>query len=71
MVEDLKRRQRSGELASNLDPAYVMLILFAAVLAPVAMPQVVRGATGLAADSPEFFKRYRQELHRVIDRLAA
>lgn len=69
MVEDLRRRQRSGELASNLDPAYVMLMLFAAVLAPAALPQVVRGATGLPADSPDFFKGYRQELHRVIDRL--
>ena len=69
MVEDLRRRQRSGELSSTLDPAYVMLMLFAAVLAPSALPQVVRGATGLSADSPAFFQSYRQELHRVIERL--
>jgi TetR/AcrR family transcriptional regulator len=69
MVEDLRRRQRSGELSSHLDPAYLMLMLFAAVLAPAALPQVVLGATGLPADSPDFLKGYRQELHRVIERL--
>lgn len=69
MVEDLRRRQEAGELASDLDPAYVMLMLFAATLAPTALPQVVRGATGLPADSPDFFSGYREELHRVIERL--
>jgi hypothetical protein len=33
MVEELRRRQRAGELAEDLDPAYVLLMLFAAALA--------------------------------------
>ena len=69
MVSDLRRRQESGEISSNLDPAFVLLMLFAAILAPAALPQVVRGATGLPADSPEFLAGYRAELHRVIERL--
>ena len=70
MVEDVRRRQRAGELAAELDPAYVLLMLFAAALAPTVIPQIARRITGLAADSPQFQTAYAEQLHRVVERLA-
>jgi TetR/AcrR family transcriptional regulator len=70
MVEDVRRRQRAGELADGLDPAYVLLMLFAAALAPTVIPQIARRITGLAADSPQFQTAYAEQLRRVIERLA-
>ncbi len=70
MVADLRRRQRAGELAVDLDPAYVLLMLFAAALAPTVIPQIARRFTGLAADSPEFQAAYAEQLRRVMERLA-
>ena len=70
MVDDLRRRQEAGELAAELDPAYVMLVLFSAVLAPTVVPQVARQFTGLAADSREFHQRYAAQLELLIARIA-
>jgi len=44
-------------------------MLFAAALAPVAVPHVARAMTGSAPDSPVFLDEYREQLRRVIDRL--
>src|SRR4029450_3673890 len=46
MVEELLRRQRAGELADDLDPAYVLLMLFAATLAPTVSPQIAPSLDG-------------------------
>jgi TetR/AcrR family transcriptional regulator len=70
MVEELLRRQRAGELADDLDPAYVLLMLFAATLAPTVIPQIARRLTGLSADSSEFQEAYAEQLRRVVERLA-
>jgi TetR/AcrR family transcriptional regulator len=70
MVEDLLRRQRAGELADDLDPAYVLLMLFAAALAPTVIPQIARRLTGLSAESPKFQEAYAEQLRRVVERLA-
>ena len=70
MVEELVRRQRAGELANDLDPAHVLLMLFAVALAPTVIPQIARQLTGLSADSAEFQAAYTDHLRRVVDRLA-
>jgi TetR/AcrR family transcriptional regulator len=70
MAEDVRRRQRAGELADELDPAYVLLLLFAAALAPTVIPQIARRITGLAADSQQFQTEYAEQLRRVVERLA-
>ena len=70
MVEELRQRQRRGELADDLDPAYVLLMLFAAALAPTTIPQIARQLTGLSADSPQFQAAYAEQLGRVVERLA-
>lgn len=71
MVEDARRRQEAGEFAADLDPAYVLLMLFAATLAPTVLPQVVRRVTGLAADSPEFLDTYAEQLSKIMSRLGS
>jgi TetR/AcrR family transcriptional regulator len=70
MVEELRRRQQAGELAYDLDPAYVLLLLFAAALAPTVIPQIARRVTGLSAESLEFQAAYAEQLRRVVERLA-
>jgi TetR/AcrR family transcriptional regulator len=70
MVKELQRRQRAGELADDLDPAYVLLMLFAAALAPSVIPQIARRLTGLSADSTKFQSAYAEQLRRVVERLA-
>jgi AcrR family transcriptional regulator len=70
MVDDLRRRQEAGEIAAELDPAHLMLLLFGAVLAPTAVPQVARQFTGLDPESEEFRSQYAAQLKLVIARLA-
>lgn len=70
MVEDVRRRQQAGEIADDLDPAYVLLTLFGATLAPMVVPQVVRRVTGLEAESPEFLDTYADQLRKIMARLS-
>ncbi|MGI5127594.1 TetR/AcrR family transcriptional regulator [Pseudonocardia sp. CA-107938] len=69
MVDDLRARQERGELAADLDPAYVQLMLFAATVAPYVLSRTARGMTGLDPASPEFVERYAETLGRVVARL--
>jgi AcrR family transcriptional regulator len=69
MAEELKRRQKTGELAAGLDPGYTGFALFALAAAPVVLPQIARGLTGADPDSPEFQRAYAEELVRLVRRL--
>jgi TetR/AcrR family transcriptional regulator len=69
MVEDLRRRQADGEIAADLDPAYVLLVLFSAALAPHLLPGVAERMTGLGPGSAEFVERYGEQLGRIIARM--
>lgn len=66
-----RRRQEAGELAPDLDPAYVLLALFAAAFAGAALPQMVSSITGLDPTSEEFVNRYADQLARIARHLAA
>lgn len=70
MVDDLRRRQAAGEIAPDLDPAYLQLLLFGAALAPTLLASFAEDFTGLPADSPEFLAGYRDQLKRVLAHLA-
>jgi TetR/AcrR family transcriptional regulator len=70
-LSDLRRRQAEGELAPDLDPAFVQLSLMGAVTLAVAMPQLVRRVTGLDPTDPEFEDRYAEQLRRIVRRLHA
>lgn len=72
-LEELSRtraRQSTGELAADLDPAAVMLLLIGAVTVPVTMPQLIGDIFGTVPSDPDFESAYAEQLRRVIERLA-
>jgi TetR/AcrR family transcriptional regulator len=70
MVEEVRARQQRGELAADLDPAYVQLALFAVALAPQVLPRIARQLTGLDPGSAAFVERYTDQVARFVGRLA-
>src|SRR5262249_52718810 len=66
VVEDLRRRQRNGELTSEYDADFTLLVLGAAAMAPVALPQAIQGAYGANPDSEEFRDRFLPQLQRLF-----
>lgn len=69
MVDDVRHRQATGEVDPALDPAYVLLVLFAAAMAPTVLPQVVRRVTGRSAEDPAFLDTYKTQLRQVLAHL--
>jgi AcrR family transcriptional regulator len=69
-VADFRARQAAGELAEDLDPAYVLVLLMGAVLTLVAMPQSIERICGVPADSEEFRTRFGQQLRLIAAHLA-
>lgn len=69
MVDDLRRRQAAGEIAADLDPAFLQLALFGAALAPTLLAHFAEDFTGLPTDSPEFRARYAELLTAMVARL--
>jgi TetR/AcrR family transcriptional regulator len=67
----VRRRQQNGELATALDPAYVLLALFAAASAPTVIPQIVQRITGKFADSEEFVSTHTDQLRRIVEHLGS
>lgn len=68
-LSDLQRRQREGEIAPELDPGAMLLMLTGAVAAPIALPGEVRRIMGMDPESPEFAEHYAEQLRRLIRRL--
>ncbi|MEV4527311.1 TetR family transcriptional regulator [Streptosporangium sp. NPDC049304] len=68
-VEDLRRRQAEGEFPADLDPAYLLLMLFAAADAGAIFPQLVRAICGDDPASEEFGERYGEQLARLLRHL--
>lgn len=69
-VADLRRRQRDGEVAEDLDPALLMLMLQAIASAGVVYPADARKLTGMDPASDQFAERYGDLVRRVMRRLA-
>jgi TetR/AcrR family transcriptional regulator len=69
-VADVRRRQASGEIASDLDPGFLLLALMAAVAAGVTLPQMARRVCGIDPTTPEFRERYAEQLRRIVAHLA-
>jgi TetR/AcrR family transcriptional regulator len=69
-LEEMRRRQREGEIAGDLDPRFVFLALQCMATAGAAMPAEVRRLTGLDPESQEFADRYGEQLRRIVAKLA-
>ncbi|WP_410615613.1 TetR/AcrR family transcriptional regulator [Amycolatopsis sp. lyj-109] len=68
-VEQIGALKAEGRLPDWVDPECLTVLLMAAAMAPVTLPHVVDGLTGTGADSPEFVRRYADQLARLIEHL--
>ena len=69
-IADLRRRQAEGEIADELDPAFVLLLLQTAVLSGIVFPREVKRLMGMDPGSPEFLEHMGQQLRLLVRRLA-
>jgi TetR/AcrR family transcriptional regulator len=69
-VQDLRDRQRAGELPAELEPAQLLLALFAAACAPVMLPQIAR-RLGLDPSSVEFGQSYPDQIEALVRLLSS
>lgn len=65
-VDDIRRRQESGELTREFDPETILVVLWSAVMAPITMPRVIQEACGADLHSAEFRTRYAAQLKRLF-----
>jgi TetR/AcrR family transcriptional regulator len=72
-VEDLRARQRAGELAEDIDPRAFLLAFMCANAAAYAMPHLVRSIYGKDIDptSPEFVEEYAAQIARMVTHLTS
>lgn len=68
-VADLRRRQEAGELPDDLDPACVLLALFAAASATITLPRIATAICGQDADSAELTRHYADQLAKLVRHL--
>lgn len=66
VIEDLRRRQREGELTSDYDAEFILLVVWSAIMAQVAVPHVVRGAYRTDPGSTAFRERFLPQLQRLF-----
>ena len=69
-IEDLRARQAAGEIADDLDPAFVLLVLQTAVLSGIVFPREVKRLMGMDPGSEEFLEHMGEQLRRLVRRLA-
>jgi TetR/AcrR family transcriptional regulator len=69
-VADLQRRQAAGEIADDLDPAFVLIAVMGITCAPVTMPGEIERICGLPPYSPEFAEAFSVQLRRIVAHLA-
>ncbi len=69
-LQDLRARQAAGEIAQELDPAFVLMMLQATVISGVVFPGDVKRLMGLDPSSPEYLEHVDQQLRLLVSRLA-
>ncbi len=70
-VTDLRRRQAEGEIDPAIDPAFLLLLLQAAVSVGVLFPRDVRRYLDMDPTSEEFFRHADEQLRVIVRHLAA
>jgi TetR/AcrR family transcriptional regulator len=70
-VAQLERRQASGEISREFDPAALLLIIMGAANALTVYPHIARGAFGAPdAKDPQVVRRYAEQVAKVVSKLA-
>jgi len=70
-VRELRRRQGDGEIDPEIDPAFLLLVLQAAVSVGVLFPRDVRRYLDMDPSSDEFFALADEQLRVIVRKLAA
>ena len=65
-LDDIRRRQESGELTKEFDPETILVVLWAAVMAPVTIPQVIHEVYGADLDVMALRTRYASQLGKLF-----
>lgn len=68
-VEQIAALKADGRLPDWVDPACLTVLLMAAAMAPVTLPHIAEGLTQVAPDSPDFVRRYADQLARLVEHL--
>ena len=69
-VADICDRQNAGEIADDLDPAFLLLVISSAVISGAVFPVESKRTLGLDPGSPEYISHMSGQLRRLIRRLA-
>ncbi|HEX7307073.1 TetR/AcrR family transcriptional regulator [Lentzea sp.] len=69
-VDQLRDRQRAGEIPSDLDPGLLLLALMAAAAAPLTLRQTAGQITGEDPATPEFAAKYADQLALLVRHLS-
>jgi hypothetical protein len=54
----------------RIDPAYLLIMLMGAALAPVTMPQQIEHLCGVRADSEEFATTFAEQVRLLLEHLS-
>lgn len=69
LLANARERQARGEIHPDLDPGIVTLVLFAANMAPIAIPHFTRALSRVDPSDPEFVDFYAEQLGRILGHL--
>ncbi len=65
-VADIRRRQQAGELTEDFDPEVILAVVWAAAMAPVTIPHVIRAAFNDDLATPTARARYASQLEQLF-----
>lgn len=65
-VQRIARRQESGTITRALAPEFILTVVYALTFAPLALPEVVRGAFGVDPLSPAYRERCLAQLRALL-----
>lgn len=68
-LDHLRRRQEDGEFPADLDPAAVLVTMFAVAAAGISLPQLIRAVFDQDPASPEFAEHYAREVAKLVGHL--
>ncbi len=69
-VTDIRRRQAAGEIADDLDPAFLLIFLMGAAMGMVTLPEQIERLCGVRPDSEEFVIRSERQVRLILAHLA-
>lgn len=70
-VEQMRDRQKAGELPADLDPGFLLLVLMAAASAPLTLRHTASQITGEDPATPEFASKYAEQLALLVRHLSS